>query len=223
MRRFGVLLSGGMDSAVLLWKVAVEEKSPSKFFIFQFDYGSAHAKKELYASDQIVNIAKEHFPKHTFSVHRIKLPFSGWGVESGLLETQKDIPDGHYEEVSMRKTIVPFRNAVMLSIACSILKKGSLFYGSHAGDHAIYPDCRQTFVDAMRLAISEGTASEISLESPFVSLSKRDIGLLGKALNVPLDETWSCYKGGESHCGTCGTCVERKEALAGFDYTTYNA
>jgi len=219
MRRC-ILLSGGMDSTVLLWKTVYID-NVKDILLLSFDYGSAHAEKELSKAKTIFSLAQEAFPEVKLEHRIIPLDFSSWGMKSGLLASQKDIPEGHYEEKSMEKTVVPFRNGIMLSIAAGLLKEGILLYGGHAGDHAIYPDCRKEFVSAMSQAISRGTNNWITLEAPFASRSKREIAQLGGALRVPFEETWSCYNGREKHCGKCGTCVERKEALEGFDPTEY--
>lgn len=223
MKKIGILLSGGLDSTILLWKVVTENLTPHEIHIFQFNYGSCHAEKELQASDGIFEIAKEAFKQHVFIKHRINLPFSTWGMESGLLESQRNIPEGHYEDESMKKTVVPFRNGIMLAIACGVLKVGDLYYGGHNGDHAIYADCRKSFVNAMDTCIREGTDNDVNVIAPFVNITKREIAKLGQQLKAPISETWSCYNGEDAHCGLCGTCVERKEALLGFDTTTYRS
>jgi 7-cyano-7-deazaguanine synthase len=140
------------------------------------------------------------------------------------LQSGGDIPEGHYEDLSMKRTVVPFRNGILLSIAAGYAESVGaeiLAYGAHAGDHAIYPDCRKQFVDAMMVAVRVGTYITLTLQAPFVNMTKREVGLLGKDLGVDFSMTYSCYKGGEFHCGRCGTCTERKEALEGFDPTIY--
>jgi 7-cyano-7-deazaguanine synthase len=136
----------------------------------------------------------------------------------------EEIPDGHYEDESMRSTVVPFRNGIMLSICAAIAeseKLDEIYLANHLGDHAIYPDCREEFSSAMSKAIEYGTYQKIRVMTPFVYMSKRDVALRGKSFDIDLAKTWSCYKGQKIHCGTCGTCVERKEALSGFDTTEY--
>jgi len=218
--RAGLLFSGGMDSTTLLWEICKREIF-DEVLVFSFDYESCHAQKELHASKEIFKKASECFSRISIKHKIIHTPFAEWGFRSGLLSTQKNIPDGHYEEKSMEKTIVPFRNGIMLSIVTGLLEEGVLFYGGHAGDHAIYPDCRSSFASAMGKAILEGIGGKVSLETPFIKMTKRDIALLGRSLEAPIALSWSCYKGGAAHCGTCGTCTERKEALEGFDETEY--
>jgi len=146
------------------------------------------------------------------------------GFVSDLLQSGGDIPDGHYEDESMKKTVVPFRNGIMLSIAAGIAESmdcNRLLISNHAGDHAIYPDCRPEFINSMSDAIRFGTYNNLEIFAPFTNLTKREIALIGKEINVPFEKTYSCYNGQEVHCGTCGTCTERKEALEGFDKTEY--
>ena len=124
----------------------------------------------------------------------------------------------------MHATVVPFRNGIMLSVAVGMAESEGLdtvLIANHAGDHAIYPDCRPGFIEAMDRAAQEGTYEGVRILSPYCNLTKRDIALRGRALGVDFARTWSCYKGGEVHCGVCGTCTERKEALSGFDPTEY--
>ena len=127
----------------------------------------------------------------------------------------------------MKRTVVPFRNGIMLAVACGFAEStdaGGLVIAAHAGDHAIYPDCRESFMQAMAAAMEHGTYAHVHLLRPFIAMDKAAIARRGHELGVDFSQTWSCYKGGETHCGTCGTCVERREAflLAGIpDPTTY--
>jgi 7-cyano-7-deazaguanine synthase len=144
---------------------------------------------------------------------------------SSLLEGADKIPEGNYDDENMRSTVVPFRNGIMLSVAAGLAESEGLRYvmmANHAGDHAIYPDCRPGFVKAMSEAIQNGTYEGIEIDAPYTGLKKADIARRGKNLGIHYEETWSCYKGGEHHCGKCGTCQERKEAFreAGIDDKT---
>ena len=135
------------------------------------------------------------------------------------------MPEGHYADANMKSTVVPFRNGIMLAVACGIAESRGLKYvmiANHFGDHSIYPDCRAGFVRAMSQAMAEGTYDGITLFAPYTDISKTDIARRGAALGIDYSLTYSCYKGGEKHCGKCGTCVERKEAMreAGIDDTT---
>ncbi len=145
--------------------------------------------------------------------------------KSSLLKNGfEEIPEGHHAADNMKSTVVPFRNGIMLSIAAGIAESEGAQYvlmANHSGDHFIYPDCRPEFVETMNQAIFAGTTNGVKLLAPYTALSKRDIALRGQQLGVDFAKTYSCYKGGEKHCGKCGTCVERKEALEGFDPTEY--
>ena len=126
----------------------------------------------------------------------------------------------------MKSTVVPFRNGIMLSIAIGMAESrniNTVLIANHNGDHAIYPDCRNTFIQAINEAGAYGTYNNVNVLSPYNNLNKREIALIGKKLNIDYSKTWSCYKGGEIHCGICGTCTERKESLQGFDLTNYEA
>ena len=145
--------------------------------------------------------------------------------KSSLLEGADAVPEGHYADANMKSTVVPFRNGIMLAVACGIAESRGLKYvmiANHFGDHSIYPDCRAGFVRAMSQAMAEGTYDGITLFAPYTDISKTDIARRGAALGIDYSLTYSCYKGGEKHCGKCGTCVERKEAMreAGIDDTT---
>jgi 7-cyano-7-deazaguanine synthase len=147
---------------------------------------------------------------------------------SALLASGGAIPEGHYEEENMRQTVVPFRNGIMLSIAAGVAESigaDAVLIAAHAGDHAIYPDCREPFMQAMSDAIRLGTFAGVEVLRPFIALNKAQIAQRGAACGVDFAQTWSCYKGGDLHCGRCGTCVERREAflLAGFNDPTIYA
>jgi 7-cyano-7-deazaguanine synthase len=206
-----IIVSGGMDSITLLHLKKEEIK-----LAVSFDYGQKHNKELHYALDNCNSLG---IPWISINLERIT-PY----LKSGLLKGGEAIPEGHYEDQIMKKTVVPFRNGIMLSIAAGIAESNdcsSVLIANHAGDHAIYPDCRVPFISAMKDAMLMGTYSQVKLEAPFTFMTKRDIGLLGMSIGVDFSRTWSCYKGGDIHCGKCGTCTERKEALEGFDPTEY--
>jgi 7-cyano-7-deazaguanine synthase len=214
-----VLLSGGMDSVTAFHEALQEHEVLAAL---SFDYGAKHHAKELPMAAW--HCAKSGIP------HRIAaLDFVAQEFHSDLLKSGGEIPDGHYEEESMKKTVVPFRNGIMLAIAAGFAESHGaegVVIAAHSGDHAIYPDCREEFLEPMARAISEGTYARIALLRPFVSTDKAGIVRIGRALGVDYSHTWSCYKGEELHCGSCGTCVERREAflLAGVsDPTQYAA
>ncbi|RYD23875.1 MAG: 7-cyano-7-deazaguanine synthase QueC [Verrucomicrobiaceae bacterium] len=212
-----VLLSGGMDSVAAFYEVLGTHEVVA---CLSFDYGSKHNAKEI-------PFARLHAERHGVPHHVIPLDFMNTLFKSDLLKSGGDIPDGHYAEETMKQTVVPFRNGIMLAIAAGYaesVEAEGLVIAAHSGDHAIYPDCREPFMHAMGTAMEEGTYAKIKLLRPFIDTDKTGIARRGVELGIDFSETWSCYKGGEFHCGVCGTCVERREAflLAGLpDPTTY--
>ncbi len=201
-----VLLSGGMDSTAALYEARARHEVAAAL---SFDYGSKHNHKEI-------PCAAWHCRKLQIPHQVIALDFVPALFASALLKSGGDIPDGHYEEATMKQTVVPFRNGIMLAIAAGYaesLGAQGLVIAAHAGDHAIYPDCREAFMQAMADAMRLGTYAGIELLRPFINFTKAQIAARGHELGVDFSQTWSCYKGGEVHCGTCGTCVERREAF----------
>jgi len=201
-----VLLSGGMDSVAVLYDA---RRRHSVTAALSFDYGSKHNHREI-------PFAVWHCRQLDIPHIVVKLDFVGRLFKSGLLKSGGAIPDGHYQHATMKRTVVPFRNGIMLSIATgyaeSLGAKGVVI-AAHAGDHAIYPDCRDAFMKSMAAAARLGTYARVELIRPFISMSKADIAARGHELGVDFSKTWSCYKGGQLHCGRCGTCVERREAF----------
>ena len=201
-----VLLSGGMDSVTALYHSAAAHEVTHAL---SFDYGAKHNHCELPR-------ARHHAEKLGVPHTVIALPCIGEHFTSDLLHSGGAVPDGHYEEESMQRTVVPFRNAILLSIATGFAESRgaeALVIAAHAGDHTIYPDCREPFMQAMSEAMRLGTYAGVQLLRPFIALTKAQIAARGAALGVDFAQTWSCYKGGPRHCGTCGTCVERREAF----------
>lgn len=175
-----------------------------------FTYGSNHNAREL-------ECARHHCDSLGIELVVIDLSFIGELFHSSLLEGADAIPEGDYDFDNMKSTVVPFRNGIMLSVACGLAESRGLKHvmiANHGGDHAIYPDCRAGFVDAMSLAMKEGTYDGVTIIAPYTDITKGEIAVIGKKLGVDYTHTYSCYKGGEEHCGKCGTCVERAEALA---------
>ncbi len=208
-----IVVSGGMDSVTMLYEYAEEIA-----MAVTFDYGANHGPKEI-------PLARMHCERLGVPHLVIPLDFMHKYFSSSLLSGAEAIPEGHYEDENMKSTVVPFRNGIMLSIACGIAESNGLrrlMIANHAGDHAIYPDCRRAFVDAMNQATQEGTYEHICIYAPYTDFTKAEIARHGKRLGIDYAETWSCYKGGDKHCGKCGTCVERHEALseAGIDDPT---
>ena len=212
-----IVLSGGMDSAVLLADALERKKTVTAM---SFDYGSKHNARELPMAAAMCG--RLQVP------HRIvDLPFINELFASSLLPSGGEIPDGHYDALSMKSTVVPFRNGIFMSIAVGYaesIEAEEVLLGSHAGDHFIYPDCRPDFNSSFSQAALLGTDRQVRVRFPFAAMDKRDIGDLGRKLGVDFKQTWTCYKGREIHCGTCGACRERKYALrkeAGQDPTDY--
>lgn len=214
-----VICSGGLDSVSLAHMVAAKRKLTG---LVSFDYGQRHRKELDYAA----LCAKRLDVRHDI----IDMRGIGAALTGSALTDDVDVPDGHYAEETMRVTVVPNRNAIMLTVAYGIAAaRGDQAVATavHGGDHFIYPDCRPDFTQAfefMQYMALDGYA-DVSLYTPFVHRSKADIVTEGQRHNTPFAETWSCYKGGVHHCGRCGTCVERREAfdLAGVtDPTQYD-
>ncbi len=201
-----VLLSGGMDSVTALYDAVARYRVVAAV---SFDYGAKHNAREIpFARWHAGNLSIPHVC--------IPLGFIGSEFSSDLLKKGGAIPKGHYEESSMKQTVVPFRNGIMLAIAAGLAESREaegLVIAAHAGDHAIYPDCRESFMAAMGDAIRLGTYAQVELLRPFIDLTKAEIAAKGAALGVDFSKTWSCYVGGSTHCGECGTCVERREAF----------
>ncbi len=210
-----LILSGGMDSTTLLY-----DECHAIAVAISFDYGSNHNAQEIAC-------AKEHCERLGVEHVVIAMDFMAKHFKSSLLAGGDAIPEGHYEDANMQSTVVPFRNGIMLAIAAGMAESRGLrrvMMANHGGAHVIYPDCRAAFVEAMSEATRLGTYPGIEVVGPYTHLTKGDIAKRGKQLGIDYSHTWSCYKGGEHHCGKCGTCVERKEALAEAgitDTTTY--
>ena len=201
-----VLISGGMDSVAALYE------AHQRYVVVgavSFDYGSKHNHKEI-------PFAAWHCQKLGIPHRTIRLGFVDELFKSDLLQSGGTIPDGHYQELTMKQTVVPFRNGIMLSIAggyAESIEANGLVIAAHSGDHAIYPDCREDFMKSMADAIRLGTYAAVEILRPFIHNTKAEIARRGHELGVDFAQTWSCYKGGDIHCGTCGTCVERREAF----------
>ncbi|MBN8189157.1 7-cyano-7-deazaguanine synthase QueC [Salipiger thiooxidans] len=211
-----VICSGGLDSVSLAHIIADQQQLTR---LVSFDYGQRHRKELDFAAAAARRL---NVPHHLIDMRGIGASLSGSALTDDI-----DVPDGHYAEETMRITVVPNRNAIMLAIGFGVAAANgdeAVATAVHGSDHFIYPDCRPAFTqafDAMQQAALDGYAS-VRLHTPFVERSKADIVREGAAHGTPFAETWSCYKGGELHCGRCGTCVERREAfhLAGVEDPT---
>lgn len=214
-----IIYSGGMDSFTLLHSVLAqnrEMKAKLDVRALSFDYGQRHAKELDYAVAETGRLGVPH--------RVIPLPqFAHLLRGSALTQLSIPVPHGHYEAESMKKTVVPGRNAIMLSIAAGVAEasleqgqRAKLFYGAHAGDHAVYPDCRPAFVFAMESAISFSTEGRVRLRAPFLYLLKGAILTEGKRVGLRAEDyarAWTCYEGAAQACGKCGACQERAEAF----------
>jgi len=213
-----LIYSGGIDSTVLLYDLL---NSGHDVQALSVNYGQRHSKELDCAKSLCNQLNVEH---HVADLTALNPLLSG----SSLTSPHVQVPEGHYEDESMKATVVPNRNMILLSIATGwAMSTGasSVSYAAHSGDRAIYPDCREEFADAMNSVMEIAGWDKVSLNRPFSSLTKADIVKFGDELGVPFEQTWSCYKGGQVHCGVCGTCVERREAfqLAGVtDPTIYD-
>ena len=219
-----IVLSGGLDSSVLAYYVndIISKNEGSQIGFITFDYGQRH-KKEIQRAEGIAYLLKGSFHK-IIDLSAMKHIFQGSSLIEGISSGQEEpeIPEGHYQEESMKETIVPGRNAIMCSIAwafASSIGCNLLAFGAQAGDNFIYPDCRPAFFSALTQALIMGTGEDqrstgLDLYTPFINYNKTKIVEIGNKLGVPMGRTWTCYKGGKLHCGKCGACVERKEAFA---------
>jgi 7-cyano-7-deazaguanine synthase len=202
-----ILFSGGLDSTVLATQLKADGAETR---LLSIDYGQRHAR-ELKRAKQIAQALE--LPHQVLRLPDLGPLLGG----SSLTDAKVELPEGHYAEESMKATVVPNRNMILLALAGGhALSIGfdTIAYAAHAGDHTIYPDCRPEFADAMETALGLADWEKLSLHRPFVHLSKTDLVKKGAELGAPLHLTWSCYAGREIHCAKCGTCVERKEAFA---------
>jgi 7-cyano-7-deazaguanine synthase len=208
-----VLLSGGLDSSTLLHQVIYEDFAPHVLIV---NYGQRHTR-EIRAAYEVARAVSDRAAVEIIQVNLADAMIPIFGLAaSSQVGAKQDVPHGHYAAENMKTTIVPNRNMLLLALAgCHAVAIGvdTVAYAAHAGDHAIYPDCRPVFVADMNAALSSATDGAIRLHAPFLTITKTDIVNRGKQLGVPFGLTYSCYEGREIHCGLCGTCVERKEAF----------
>ena len=201
-----LIYSGGLDSTVLLYSLLEQQHEVKTLCI---DYGQRHRKEIEYAQ------AIAHKLGVSFTIADLRAIQSLLN-NSSLTSVTQPVPEGHYTESSMKSTVVPNRNMLMLALATAHAiaeRYDQVAYAAHAGDHTIYPDCRPEFATAMETAIGLADWHKVGLYRPFINLTKADLVTLGERLGVPFAQTWSCYQGNTVHCGRCGTCVERREAF----------
>lgn len=205
-----VTVSGGLDSVTLAHEL---DSDGAELTLLSFDYGQRHRREIYFAALCAERLGARHVVADLQAIGKL---LSG----SALTDSSVDVPDGHYTDESMKATVVPNRNAILLSVATGLaVASGATTVATavHAGDHPIYPDCRPAFVDAFdhmaRIANAGFADPNFQVVAPYMSLSKAEIVGRGAALGVPFELTWSCYRGDDEHCGRCGTCVERQEAF----------
>jgi 7-cyano-7-deazaguanine synthase len=226
------IVSGGLDSTTMVYGMLNQGYVPH---LLSFDYGQRHKKELIFARDtahrlglyfDVVDLTGiTHLISNSALTGQWKPP----GQLGDMFADKVEVPDGHYAEETMKATVVPNRNMIMLSIAAGVAVNNeyrTIGFGVHSGDHFIYPDCRPRFVRAANAAIvignegfgpigpqPESAQPSEFIYTPFLYQTKADIALRALELGVPLHLTWSCYKGHDKHCGRCGTCVERLEAI----------
>jgi 7-cyano-7-deazaguanine synthase len=204
-----IILSGGLDSTTLLYDI-VNQYGAENVVALSFNYGSKHNAQELAkALKSCTQLSVKHEIISLQEVFRL--------FNSALLEGGEEVPKGHYEEENMKKTVVPFRNGILLSLAVGYAESQGIdkvFYGAHSGDHAIYPDCREEFIKAISSAAKTGTYNEVQIIAPYTNMNKISILEKGQELGVDYSNTWTCYDPQDGKpCGKCGSCTERTEAF----------
>ncbi len=208
MKKYVIILSGGMDSVTLLHTL-VRGMGKERVNALTLNYGQRHAREIECARWNCAHLGVSHLVIDITSIAPL--------LKGSALTDNLCVPDGNYTDEKMRITVVPNRNMIFLSLAIAYavrLGASEVYYGAHAGDHAIYPDCRPLFVDQMNAAAAVANYKPVRIVTPFSTMDKGDIILLGTRLDVPYEHTWTCYKGLEKACGTCGSCTERLEAFA---------
>ena len=204
--RVVAIYSGGMDSFTMLNDLLVQKK---EIFALSFNYGQRHSKELKYA-EQVCSKLK--IPYRNIDISSISFLLAGSSLTDNI-----DVPEGHYEEESMKSTVVPNRNMIMLSLAIGYavsINAEAVYYGAHGGDHAIYPDCRPLFVEKMNAVSKVANYEPVAVNAPYLHMDKISILARGIELGLDYSKTWTCYNGRKKACGKCGSCVERLEAFA---------
>ena len=206
MTKIIVVYSGGLDSFTLLNEAIRSGKDISAL---SFDYGQKHSK-ELHFVEKFCT--QESIDSKIVDISSIKELFQGSSLTDDI-----DIPKGHYEDDSMKSTVVPNRNMILISLALgyAVTKEAEeVWFGAHAGDHAIYPDCRPEFVEKMDSVARIANYSPIAIKAPYITMSKTEILAIGLNMQLDYGLTWTCYEGKDLACGSCGACHERLESFA---------
>ncbi len=202
-----LILSGGMDSVTLLYKL-VKDAGKVNVYALTLNYGQRHAKEIECAKWNCNYLGINHLIVDITSIAPL--------LKGSALTDNLEVPDGNYADENMKVTVVPNRNMIFLSLAIAYavsLGAEEVYYGAHTGDHAIYPDCRPIFIEKMNAAAAVSNYEAVKIVTPFSTMDKGDIVKMGTKLGVPYEHTWTCYKGLEKACGTCGSCTERLEAF----------
>ncbi|MFW5824676.1 MAG: 7-cyano-7-deazaguanine synthase QueC [Marinobacter sp.] len=210
-RRVVVIYSGGMDSFTLLHRALAEGH---QVHALSFDYGQRHVRELQAATEVCKGLA---LPHRVIDIRSMQAVMAGSALTGGA-----EVPEGHYEEASMKSTVVPNRNMILLSLAAGYavtVEADAVWFGAHGGDHAIYPDCRPEFVEKMDAVCRVANYEPVQVEAPYIRASKTDILADGLAMGLDYSQTWTCYNGREKACGVCGSCVERLEAFAAHGMT----
>lgn len=200
-----VIYSGGMDSFTVLNRAIADGY---EVYPLSFDYGQRHKKELDYAARACTNLGVPHKIVDISAINQL--------IGGSSLTSEIDVPEGHYAEESMKQTVVPNRNMILLSLAIGYavsLEANKVYYGAHSGDHAIYPDCRPEFVEKMNDVSLIANYEAVEIYSPYLNLSKIEILTDGLSLGLDYADTWTCYNGREKACGKCGACQERLEAF----------
>jgi 7-cyano-7-deazaguanine synthase len=206
MTKTVIIYSGGLDSTTLLYSLKAQGRDIKALGI---NYGQRHSNELVAAKNICDRLGVEY---RVADLSSIKPLLAG----SSQTDSTVEVPEGHYAAENMKLTVVPNRNMIMLAVAGAWAissKADTIAYAAHAGDHTIYPDCREEFVDNLNKALGLADWHSVTIERPFIHLTKGQVVKLGADLKVPYEMTWSCYKGGDTQCGACGTCVERREAF----------
>ena len=214
MEKIVIGLSGGMDSATLLGLMLEQGFA---VHCVSFLYGSKHSPYEMKAAKDLVSFYKSKGKEVTHQLIDLRQAFEGF--KSALLQFGGEIPEGHYEADSMKATVVPGRNMIMGSIMAGLAESigaTRIGLGVHSGDHHIYPDCRESFIRAFNLAVSESSDGNVGVYAPLLEDDKFSILEKGYSFSmpVPYELTRTCYKDQEVSCGKCGSCQERLLAFA---------
>lgn len=211
MKKCVLIYSGGMDSFTLMHDLMSHQNPHHGWLVsaISFDYGQRHKKELVYATAECARIGMPHKVVDLSSINTL--------MDGCSLTRAIPIPEGHYQEDSMKQTVVPNRNMIMLSCAVAYavsIKADAVYFGAHAGDHAIYPDCREGFIAALSRVTEIANYHPVNILAPYINKTKGQIAVIGKKLGLDYGRAWTCYNGRDKACGKCGACQERIEAMA---------